>query len=300
MNLYTLSPYRLLKIRFKKKVFEKITRNSSDVFVRGGDVISLGPLIFGMHEEALTKYINNVAENGSSDFLIDIGANIGLTSSQNGGKFKKIFCFEPNPLCVNILKTNLAVSLREGSFEIFNFALGDEDGEFNLSIPKHNWGGAFIKSNNEYSDEVLINKDGFKSIDENNYLTRPVQVKCAEVVFKNLFLSLTNENLKNGVIKIDVEGYERIVLMAIAKSLPPSIKATIVFENHNPTFDLKEIQNAFLGRNVKRFKFERSVIYSYKSLFRQCLEFLIFGDKTKVANYDEDKVIIGDVILSIE
>jgi FkbM family methyltransferase len=300
MNLYNLTPLRFLKIRFLIIFFKKITRRSSDIFVRGGDIISLGPLIFGVHEETLTKYIDNIADKGSSDFFIDIGANIGLTSSQNGVKFKRIFCFEPNPLCVNILKTNLAISLTEGSFKIFDFALGDEDGEFNLHIPKHNWGGAFIKSNNEYPDDVLGQKDGFKSIDRKNYLITTVQVKNAEVVFKNLFSLLISENLQKGVIKIDVEGYEKKVLIAIAKSIPPSIEATIVFENHDPEFDIDEIQNAFIGREVNRFKFERSVIRTKKSKIRQFFEFLIFGDKTKLGIYDEKKPIIGDIILRIK
>ena len=165
-----LSLINYLYKKFLYKFFKKITYQSLNIFLRGGDIISVDPQIFGVHEEVLTKYINYVAENGSRDFLIDIGANIGLSSCQNGNKFKKVYCFEPNPLCVNILKTNLAISLNEGAFKIFDFALGNEDGLFDLYIPKHNWGGAFVRNSNDYSDEVLGRKDGFESISEKNYL----------------------------------------------------------------------------------------------------------------------------------
>ena len=164
MILHKSTYYSVLKKRFQGSLLRKLTRKSPNIFLRSGDTISKGPLIDGIHEGPLTKFIGNSAENGMSDFLIDIGANIGLTSCQNGNGFKKVYCFEPNPLCLNILKTNLAISLGKGDFKIFDFALGDEDGEFDLYVPKHNWGGAFVKDGNDYADDVLGKKDGFMVI----------------------------------------------------------------------------------------------------------------------------------------
>ena len=109
MLLQKTTPYDFLKRRFEHSVFRNFTRKSLNIFLRGGDIISEGPLVDGEHEGLLTKFISNSAENGMSDFLIDIGANIGLTSCKNGNGFQKVYCFEPNPLCVNILKTNLAI-----------------------------------------------------------------------------------------------------------------------------------------------------------------------------------------------
>ena len=58
----------------------------------------------GVYEPHIKFLIDYLAEKGYSDFLIDIGANIGLTSCQSGNSFKEIHMFEPNPDCVNILK----------------------------------------------------------------------------------------------------------------------------------------------------------------------------------------------------
>ena len=300
MILQKSTSYSLLKRRFEHSIFRKITRKSLNIFLRGGDIISKGPLIDGIHERLLTKFISNSAENGMSDFLIDIGANIGLTSCQNGNSFKKVYCFEPNPLCVNILKTNLAISLSKIDFKIFDFALGDEDGEFDLFIPKHNWGGAFVKDGNDYADDVLGKKDGFEGINSDNYIVNSVKVKNSEVVFSDLFASILEKNLYNGLIKIDVEGFERKVLLAIANTLPSSMNVSIVFENLNPSFDLIEIKNAFTNRSISLLKFKRSTIGTNKSKLRKYFEFILFGEKTHLERIEGDETIIGDIVLMLK
>lgn len=300
MILDKTSPYSFLKRSFVFKAFRKLTRKSLNVFLKGGDIISRRPMIEGIHEPPLTKFIDNCAENGLSDFLIDVGANIGLTSCQNGNSFKKVYCFEPNPLCVNILKTNLAISLSKSDSEIFDFALGDEDGEFDLYVPKHNWGGAFVKDGNDYSEDVLGKKDGFEGINADNYIVNKVKVKNSEVAFNDLFASTLDGNLYNGVIKIDIEGFERKVLLAIANTLPSSLNVAIVFENLNSSFDLFEIKNAFKNRSVSLLKFKRSIVGTNKSKLRKYFEFILFGEKTKLVSVKGDETIIGEIVLMVK
>jgi len=300
MILQKSTEYSNFKRRLKRSIFKKLTRKSLNVFLRGGDIISRDPLLEGAHEHALTKFICNCAENGMSDFFIDVGANIGLTSCQNGNGFKKVYCFEPNPLCVNILKTNLAISLSKGDFKIFDFALGDEDGEFDLYVPKYNWGGAFVKDGNDYADDVLGKKDGFEGINSDNYILNTVKVKNSEVVFTDLFASIVEKNLHNGLIKIDVEGFERKVLLAIANTVPSSMNVSIVFENWDPSFDLIEIKNAFKNRSVSLLKFKRSIIGTNKSKLRKYFEFILFGEKTHLERIEGDETIIGDIVLMLK
>ncbi len=295
-----LTPYNYLKRFFAQKSLEILTRKSINVFLRGGDTISLLPQIEGMHEPYLTKFIDNTAESGFSDFFIDIGANIGLTSCQNGNQFKKVYCFEPNPLCVNILKTNLAISLIEKHSEIFNFALGDVDGKFDLYIPKHNWGGAFVRDGNDYSDDVLNKKDSFKKFNNENYIVNTVQVKNSEVTFKDLFASIINNNLYKGVIKIDAEGFERKVLLAIAKTIPSRLNVTIVFENWDDNFDLNEIKSAFKRRSVSYLKLRHSVMGTNKSKLKKLLEFILFGDELTLSSIEADERLLGDIVLKVE
>ncbi len=87
------SGFSLILYKFKNIIFRKITKNSLQLFLRGKDIISVSPQTCGFHELGLTTLISSIAENGASDFLIDIGANIGLTSCQNGNDFKRVFLF---------------------------------------------------------------------------------------------------------------------------------------------------------------------------------------------------------------
>ena len=79
------SPYAHILRRLKKKIFAYLTKNSMKLFVRGGDHISVQPLIFGSWDEDLVALSKYYAAQGLDEFYIDIGANIGLTACQNGG-----------------------------------------------------------------------------------------------------------------------------------------------------------------------------------------------------------------------
>lgn len=300
MTIFKLTPYTYLKRFLAVKLLEMLTVKSPKFFFRGGDTISFLPQIEGMHEPHLTKFIDKTAENGFSDFLIDIGANIGLTSCQSGNKFKKVYCFEPNPLCVNILKTNLAIALKKNNTEIFDFALGDNDGEFDLYVPKHNWGGAFVIDGNDYSEDVLSKKDRFEKFNEENYIVDRVKLKNTEDVFKDLFSSIISKNLYKGVIKIDVEGFEQKVLLGIANKLPLNLNVTIVFENWDTNFDLKRIKGAFKNRCVSCFKLKQSIVGTNKTKLKKFFEFILFGNEITLADIEENEDTVGDIVFMID
>ena len=140
--------------RIRRKLFERLTRKSVNYFLRGKDIISVGPLVNGFHEPICTKLIGHYAWHDYGDFLIDIGANIGLTTCQNGHDFARVVCFEPNPMCAHILKVNTEIALPKGRVEIHEFGLGEMVVLLELWIPKHNWGGAFIRTPDPRSDVV--------------------------------------------------------------------------------------------------------------------------------------------------
>lgn len=284
----------------KHALFGWVTKRSSSLFLRGRDVISYGPLIHGVHEEALTCLIENLAAEGSSDFLIDIGANIGLTSAQNGASFRRVVCYEPNPLCVHVLKVNLAIALNEEKFVIHEYGLGENDEVLQLYVPKHNWGGAFIKSShNDYSDDVLAKKDGFASFDSDNYVISNVEVRKANAALESLFTELNAESLINGVIKIDVEGYEMIVLEALASALPPQFRPVIIFENFRDDLDFSKTVDLFANHQVSVCKIERTL--SSKSSKLSKLLALLLGKKDhhKLVSIDEARSSGGDIVLDL-
>ena len=215
-----------------------------------------------MCEKPLTNLIHFFSKD-FSDYLIDIGANIGLSSCQNGNSFKKVICFEPNPLCANILRTNLAISLPSKKFIINQFALGDVEGSLELCIPKHNWGGAFIRSeDNAYSEDILASKDSFDDFDSDNYVHSEIQVKSTRDTFIKIFSNLSGQDLKKGVIKIDVEGFEEVVLFGIAEVLPADFNVVIIFENFNKDFDFVRLEKAFLNRKISLCKIQNTIVDS--------------------------------------
>jgi FkbM family methyltransferase len=203
--------------------------------------------------------INHFSTDGYNDFLIDIGANIGLTSCQNGDNFKIVHMYEPNPYCCKILEVNTAISIKSAEYHIHNYGMGPCEMEAELKIPLHNWGGAFIRdAQNSYDDITLASKDLFNSFNESNYSHVPIKLCDTYLELQSLFDSLKDKGFKKGVIKIDVEGYEATVLEGIAKAIPPEIEVAIIFESWEPKFNMPAIVKMFNGRATS-FKLVRDI-----------------------------------------
>ncbi len=235
--------------RLKVKIYEFLTKKSLPIFLRGGDVISTFPQALGYHEIRVKQLINYSSQDGYSDFLLDIGANIGLSSCQSGDFFREVHCYEPNPDCFQILKINTKISLEKCKVTLNNFGLGLLDGETRLFVPRGNWGGAFIHDDaNAYSDEEVGSKDGYVGFSENNYEVISVQIRNSFNHLTELFSQLNARNLRKGFIKIDVEGYENVVLEAIAESLPHDMEVMILFECFTKGFDPSPLLEKFHGR----------------------------------------------------
>ena len=296
------SGFSLILLEIKNIIFSKITKNSLQLFLRGKDIISVSPQTCGFHEPGLTNLISSIAKNGASDFLIDIGANIGLTSCQNGNDFKYVFCFEPNPLSCQILRVNAEISLDMSKVQIYEFGLGEADETLKLMIPRHNWGGAFVvSSSNSYSDDLLAFKDGFYEIQSENYITKEVKIKSTKGVLHEVFSSIGTGTDKSGMIKIDVEGMEPTVLKGIAASLPLNVKTTIVFENWDKDFDFVKLTEYFSNRSIKILKLEEK--NSYKKSWPRFIKgvLLLFGKRTlRIVDIADCSDKIGDIIIDVK
>ena len=183
-----------VKQHVKHYLFRKLTKNSSPFFLRGGDIISIDPQVTGIHEKHICDSIKHYAAEGYNDFFIDIGANIGLTSCQSGRDFSEIHMFEPNPLCCKILEVNTSIGLEPSRITIHKYGLGDENKNCRLTIPKHNWGGAFINDEtNSYTKEILSLKDGLANFDSNNYLEIEITIRETAQELKEIFNSLARD-----------------------------------------------------------------------------------------------------------
>lgn len=248
---YTESGFSRTWYLIKNKIFRKLTENSTRLFIKGGDIISVEPQTCSVHEPAITNLIEYANTQGHSDFLIDIGANIGLTSCQNGSNFKEVICFEPNPLCVQVLRLNAEIGIENANVIIHEYGLGEGHGEFDLWIPKNNWGGAFVKNeDNAYSDEIRAYALGLEEIKKENHIIKRIKIRPAFEELSNMFCKLISNGLTRGVVKIDVEGMEGTILKALAAALPRQCDLVIVFENWDPYFDTNKLLDWFSDRTI--------------------------------------------------
>ncbi len=296
---YKLSASTHIINSLKHLFFSKTTKVSLPLFVKGTDAISIAPQIFGYHEPHIKEVIEHFAANGFGNFLIDIGANIGLTSCQSGNKFKQVFMYEPNPDCFSILKVNAKISLHKCQVHLNPFGLGDNKSMTTLTIPKHNWGGAFIRDEtNSYSDQILAEKDNFKEFKDGNYEKIQIQIESTTEVLTQVFKNLNSQSLCSGVIKIDVEGYELSILEALAKIVPKNFHLAVIFENFDKNFDVAQLENHFNGR-ANLFKLKQSPILT-GSKIRKIFS-LIFngGFSTKIIHKSIGEND-GDLILLID
>jgi FkbM family methyltransferase len=91
-------------------------------------------------EENLTAFADKV-KPGVEYTLVDVGANIGLFSRQMGRAvpaIERTLCIEPEPNNYRALSYNMAG--RPGGIELFNLALGAEDGAFTFYRDAENIG----------------------------------------------------------------------------------------------------------------------------------------------------------------
>lgn len=237
----------------KKKQYRKLTEESrtaaTNIFVRTNDTISTSPIIWGDYDLVKVKFFEWCSENDYDDFFIDIGANIGLLSCLSSHLFKAVHSFEPNPLAFKIFEVNAASYNANENIFLNNFGLGVEDTEAILTVPRSNWGGAFIEDeNNSYSKELLAAKDGFDEIAKISHQRLPVKIKNGEEIIQTI-IHQTSEvavgGIARGVIKIDVEGYEKVILEQIAKGLKDSATCFIIFENWQRQVDLSSMLSVF-------------------------------------------------------
>lgn len=300
--VFVESGLAFLRLCFKRLVFKCVTQNSANYFVRLKDLISTNPQINSYHESELTSLINYISNLGWSDYLVDIGANIGLISSQCGSSFSEVVCFEPNPLCVHILKVNTEISINHPNVLINEFGLGESDELLDLWIPKKNWGGAFIQTDqNSYKSELLANKDGFDAFDESNYLKKQVQVKPAVDELSNTFNMLSNKGLKKGVIKIDIEGMEPFVISKIAETFPQDFSCAIIFENWDREFDFEALQKKFTGRKVRIGSLDQRL--QYNKSWPKLLKFLalLFTNRNTYVDFTQSNGILNnDIVVIVE
>lgn len=142
------------------------------------------------------------------DTVLDIGANLGLTTLQAShlvGPMGHVHAFEPQPAMVRLMERSIAKNSVQ-NVTIHSVALGAESGRATLTIPEHNAGAASLKSLARTGVQV------------------PVTVESASAYFQRLEL----ESVR--LAKIDVEGSEADVLEGIGSAFASSPPDALLVE----------------------------------------------------------------------
>jgi FkbM family methyltransferase len=258
-----------------------------------GDTVSLEPLIFGTYEEGVRKLVEHFSQQGYRDALFDIGANIGLSTVFCGEYFEQVFCFEPNPVLFDVLRANTRTLSYKTT--LFDFGLGRDDRSSILRVPHHNVGGGYVAdADNTLSADELTKKDGVSQGGRNDsYLSMQVQIKNGRAVLEGILSKLRPD--AKLLFKIDVEGYEKVVLIEIAKALRPSHSAVIVFENFSDEITPVFIRSIF--PNLKSIERLSTNLEKLPSKLHKFVRALTSGRIYQLE--PEPAKLLGEVVLTI-
>ena len=286
------SRWSTLTTILKRRAFKILTKPAPPLYLKGDDMITASPMTIAAHEKPVTHLLRTLSRDGYRDALFDIGANVGLATYFAGDAFDRVFCFEPNPEVFHILAANLG---RDARVQLFNFGLGDRNGDTMLLVPRRNYGGAFIADEaNAYERTAIANLNGFASFRAEDYLELPIAVRRARDVLPELFTQLPPS--ASVTMKIDVEGYETTILREIAAALPPAVRVAIVFENWLDDFDAKAFfAEVFQGRG-RVLKLASTL--DRDSRFGRNATLLLRGDRYHTSDSPDNWV--GEVVFLIE
>ncbi len=172
------------------------------------------------------------------DCVLDVGANSGQFSKnlRRIGYKRQIISFEPILSAFNELKKN---SKKDKKWEVFNFALGDDEKESEINI-----------SQNSLSSSILnIKKEHLISEPKSKYIRRE------KILIKKLDgLNEIFKNYNNIYLKIDTQGYEENILNG-AKSLIKSIKGLQLEMSVYPLYEGQLLFNEFFEK-LEKLDFE--------------------------------------------
>jgi FkbM family methyltransferase len=229
----------LFMTRQKLSLYKWITRRAPPVFLRSGDIMTIGPMVSGYYEKEVIAVLRTLAEAGFNKALVDVGANIGLITYHCRELFETFHCFEPNPQVFQVLSANLANAFRGGQrLHLANHGIGERNERRLLRIPRDNYGGAYVPGpSNSYQPDLLRSHGG--AADDFDEIS--IDLRSGRDVFAALFGDMPEGNF---VIKIDTEGFEQTIIKELAIARPAGARVAIVFENLAAEFDAAR----FLGQ----------------------------------------------------
>lgn len=183
----------------------------------------------GIYEKEIVDDIFN--ELDSSKNFVDIGANIGQHSLLMASYCKNVYSFEPIPAVFKQFKESVGLNNYE-NIHLFNTAVGSkkEEKSFNF-VTNHAGTSSFVERENPNSEVMTVHID----------------------TLQNLL-----GDTKIDVLKLDVEGYESVVILGNKEKILRD--KPVIFMEYNPdwiekegSFTRNEVFDFFIDNNFTVF-----------------------------------------------
>ena len=189
------------------------TKNGS--FLAPVDDIEVGKKIGKEGGYDLTE-LNEIEQMlGHSSVVYVIGTHIGLLLVPIAKKVKMVVGYEANPQTYELLQMNIGLNKLE-NVKLFNYAVGDKDGEVQFYLNLANSGGSKIKPK---KDQFIYNFDKPETI--------TVKMKTVDEHVKSETLPQAD------MIIMDIEGAEYLALKGMQRSLAASNSLYVEFIPHH-------------------------------------------------------------------
>lgn len=208
------------------KLLKNITWNKISLGnINSYDILHLNELIIlKFYELNRTRYSN----------FLDLGANIGLHSIYCSKLGYKVSSVEPDPINLQLLTSNLELNDIQ-NITVIPKAISDK-----TDIVK------FIHVNGNYTGSHIVGEKD--SYGEKTYF------EVQTTTFNDL-------NFENGLVKMDIEGHESVVLKSLDKSIYD--RCDFIVEIHGE-YNQKEVFEYFKDSSIN--------IFSQKKLFHKVLK----------------------------
>lgn len=198
------------------------------------------------HHKRISKCLCNLNINK----VIDVGSHKGefletVLKIQNIDSF---YAFEPQKHIFSQLSEKFSENKK---VKLFNYALDDEIKNKKLKINKLSMTSSLAEFND---DSLYLKLKNFLTLSKSNFIDEyEVQTSTIDKIFENI-------NLKNALIKIDVEGFEMKVIKGSQRKLKEIsfILLENQFGNHYKNNDFKDILKYLKKQNFtihKKFIF---------------------------------------------
>ena len=221
----------LLNKRFCILINKKILKTKYGFYMhQNWNDVNFEWILYGKYPKIYLKYIQEI----KSPFLfVDIGANLGmfsLSAAQN--KFcEKVIAFEPVLQTFEELKKNTIINNFENKITLKNYGIADINGVMSISYDENHSGLSSLKytpNKSSVFQEVKV----LNAIELNKVISKSYKI----------------------IVKIDVEGYEEIVIKELIKCNFFEQIDTILYECHDKWTNRKKINNILKKNGFSKFE----------------------------------------------